>query len=99
MHAFISSIIHTYIPFTVFKSNPSMGEKYMWIGSHVYSFEFLPDSAQIIKLYAIDGVLKCWRLPGKDLLRQCHTRFISQVDYGPYTRIIGHIISFFTSSK
>jgi hypothetical protein len=34
-------------------------EKYMQIGSHVYSFEFLPASAQIIKLCAIDGVLKC----------------------------------------
>ena len=91
--------MHACIPFTVFKNNPSMGEKYMWIGSHVYSFEFLPASAQIIKLCAVDGVLKCWRLPGKDLLRQCHARFISQVDYGSYTKIIGHIISFFTSSN
>ena len=76
-----------------------MGEKYMWIGSHVYSFVFPPASVQIIKLCAIDGVLKCGRLPGKDLLRQCHARFIAQVDYGSYTKIIGHIISFFTSSK
>ena len=91
--------MHACIPFTVFKSNPSMGEKYMWIGSYVYSFEFLPASAQIIKLHAVDGVLKCWRLPGKDLLRQCHARFISQVDYGSYTKIIGHIISFFASSN
>ena len=44
--------MHAYIPFTVFKSNPSMGEKYMWIGSHAYSFEFPPASAQIIKLCA-----------------------------------------------
>jgi hypothetical protein len=26
---------------------------------HVYSFEFLPASAQIITLCAVDGVLKC----------------------------------------
>ena len=38
-----------------------MGEKYMWIGSHTYSFEFPPASAQIIKLCAVDGVLKCWK--------------------------------------
>ena len=91
--------MHACTPFTIFESSPSMGEKYMWIGSHVYSFEFLPASAQIIKLCAIDGVLKCWRLPREDLLRQCHARFISQVDYGSYTKIIGHIISFFTLSK
>jgi hypothetical protein len=34
------------------------------------------------------------RLPGQDLLSKCHTRFVSQADYGPYTRIVGHIISF-----
>ena len=52
--------MHACIPFTVFKNSPSMGEKYMWIGSHAYSFEFPPASAQIIKLCAVDGVLKCW---------------------------------------
>ena len=59
MHASISSInscMHACIPFTVFKNSPSMGEKYMWIGSHAYSFEFPPVSAQIIKLCAEDGV-------------------------------------------
>jgi hypothetical protein len=34
-------------------------KKYMLIGSHTYSFEFPPASAQIIKLCAVDGVLKC----------------------------------------
>ena len=34
-------------------------------------------------------------MPGKKLLRQCHARFISQVDYGSYTKIIGHIIHSF----
>jgi hypothetical protein len=29
------------------------------IGSRVYSFEFLPASAQIIKLCAVGSVLKC----------------------------------------
>ena len=48
--------MHACIPFTVFKNNPSMGKKYMWIKSHDYSFEFPPVSAQIIKLCAEDGV-------------------------------------------
>ena len=52
--------MHACIPFTVFKNSPSMGEKYMWIWSHAYSFEFPLASAQIIKLCAVDGVLKCW---------------------------------------
>jgi hypothetical protein len=51
--------MHAYIPFTVFKNSPSMGEKCMCIGSHAYSFEFPPASAQIIKLCAVDSVLKC----------------------------------------
>ena len=37
-----------------------IGEKYMWIGSHAYSFELPPALTQIIKLCAVDGVLKCW---------------------------------------
>ena len=45
--------MHAYIPFTVFKNNPSMGEKYMYIKSHAYLV-----SAQIIKLCAVEGVLK-----------------------------------------
>jgi hypothetical protein len=53
MHAFVLSI-NSCIPITIFKNSPSMGEKY--IGTHAYSFEFPPDSAQIIKLCAIDGV-------------------------------------------
>jgi hypothetical protein len=52
--------MHACIPFIVFKNSLSMGEKYMWIGSHAYSFEFSPASAQIDKLCAVDGVLKCW---------------------------------------
>jgi hypothetical protein len=36
-----------------------MGEKYMGIGSHAYSFELPPASMQIIKLCAVNGVLKC----------------------------------------
>ena len=59
MHAFVPSI-NSCMQFTVFKNSPSMGEKYMWIESHAYSFEFPPASAQIIKLCAVDGVLKCW---------------------------------------
>ena len=50
--------MHACIPITVFKNSPSMGEKYMWIGPHAYSFEFSPASTQIIKLCAVDGVLK-----------------------------------------
>ena len=57
-HKIVKIIVfmHACIPFTVFKNNPSMGEKYMWIKSHDYSFEFPPVSAQIIKLCAEDGV-------------------------------------------
>ncbi len=38
---------------------PFYGREVYVIGSHVYSFEFPPASAQIIKLCAVDGVLKC----------------------------------------
>jgi hypothetical protein len=52
--------MHASIPITVFQNSPFMGEKYMWIESHAYSFEFSPASAQIIKLCAVEGVLECW---------------------------------------
>ena len=48
--------MHAYIPFTVFKNNSYMREKYICIKSHDYSFDVPPVSAQIIKLCAEDGV-------------------------------------------
>jgi hypothetical protein len=34
-----------------------------------------------------------------DPIRQCYHRFLYRADYRPYTKTIGHTISFFTSSK
>ena len=40
-------------------------------------------------------LINCSGLPGQELLKQCHTRFISQADYRCYIRRIGYIISLF----
>ena len=38
-----------------------LGKKSVCEESHAYSFELPPASTQIIKLCAVDGVLKCWK--------------------------------------
>jgi hypothetical protein len=40
---------------------PFSGREVYVIGSHVYSFEFPPASAQIIELCDVASVLKCWK--------------------------------------
>jgi hypothetical protein len=37
---------------------PFYGREVYVIGSHIYSFEFPPDSAQIIELHAVTSILK-----------------------------------------